>query len=76
MLQADLPWSALPSLRGSGIPGRLLLVGKENRKRERFCLKEKIFLQGYPKLNTMRRYGPIKTQGVQARYPSSNRHRP
>lgn len=40
-LQADLPWSALPSLRVSVILDRLLVVSKENRRLERFCLKEK-----------------------------------
>lgn len=77
MLQADLPWSALPSLRVSAILDRLLVVSKENRKLEGVCLKgKKIFLQGYPKQNIVRRCIPIKTQGAQARYPSSVRHRP
>lgn len=57
MLQADLPWDALPSLRVSGILDRLLVVSMENRKLEGFC--KKIFSQGYPKQKTMRRYGPI-----------------
>lgn len=58
MLQADLPWDALPSLRVSGILDRLLVVSMENRKLEGFC--KKIFSQGYPKQKTMRRYGPIR----------------
>lgn len=44
MLQADLPWAALPSLRVSVILDRLLVVRKENRKLEGVCLKEKKYL--------------------------------
>ena len=46
VLQADLPWFALPSLRVSVILDRLLVVNKENMKPEGFCLKEKNLLTG------------------------------
>lgn len=41
MPRADLLWSALPFLRVSVIPDRVLVVSKENRKLEGIYLKEK-----------------------------------